>query len=198
MEQIDPQRLIDPGQCTDERIFQRHAAAVHEAGHAVVARCCFGWEINCEGMEIDDRQYTGLRFTKQQFSLRARVMVLLAGWASEHRWHRRGTSYSDDELRGYLIEAAQRRCISGHDIWDAMQSMEMGMRHAENEAIIAQYRQYEQELALVLDKLWDKILGVANALVKKGRISDADVDAILGRPPAPDRAADSGPTWRRS
>ena len=43
----------------DEDVDQRHAAAYHEAAHAVMAFYLGGW-VNDEGVEIDERQYCGL------------------------------------------------------------------------------------------------------------------------------------------
>jgi hypothetical protein len=45
----------------DEDVDQRHAAAYHVAGHAVMAFYLGGW-VNDEGVEIDERRYCGLCF----------------------------------------------------------------------------------------------------------------------------------------
>jgi hypothetical protein len=45
----------------DEDIDQRHAAAYHVAGQAVMAFYLGGW-VNDEGVEIDERRYCGLGF----------------------------------------------------------------------------------------------------------------------------------------
>ena len=42
----------------DEDIDQRHAAAYHEAGQAVMAFYLGRW-VNHEGVEIDERRYCG-------------------------------------------------------------------------------------------------------------------------------------------
>jgi len=42
----------------DEDIDQRHAAAYHEAGQAVMAFYLGGW-VNDEGVEINERRYCG-------------------------------------------------------------------------------------------------------------------------------------------
>jgi hypothetical protein len=66
----------------DEDVNQRHAAAYHEAGQAVMAFYLGGW-VNDEGVEIDERRYCGLGFpfghdaqAKERFLLRAVAAVL--------------------------------------------------------------------------------------------------------------------------
>ena len=48
------------GRVTMRRAYdQRRETAFHEAAHAAVAYW-FGWQVNPEGVEIDQRQYCGL------------------------------------------------------------------------------------------------------------------------------------------
>jgi hypothetical protein len=87
----------------DEDIDQRHAAAYHEAGQAVMAFYLGGW-VNDAGVAIDERRYCGLSLpfehdaqTKERFLL----LCDLAGWRAEHLWHGKGSSrdgYPDEEL----------------------------------------------------------------------------------------------------
>ena len=66
----------------DEDVDQRHAAAYHEAGQAVMAFYLGGW-VNDEGVEIDERRYCGLCFPLKR-------AVLHHGLTSfgprDHRW----------------------------------------------------------------------------------------------------------------
>ena len=78
----------------DEDIDQRHAAAYHVAGQAVVAFYLGGW-VNDEGVEIDERRSCGLcspfghdAQAKERFLL----LCDLAGWRAEHLWHGKGSS----------------------------------------------------------------------------------------------------------
>jgi len=75
----------------DEDIDQRHAAAYHVAGQAVMA-FYLGGSVDDEGVEIDERRYCGLSLpfahdaqAKEHFLL----LCDLAGWRAEHPWHRK-------------------------------------------------------------------------------------------------------------
>ena len=75
----------------EEDLDQRHAAAYHVAGQAVMA-FYLGGSVNDEGVEIDERRYCGLSLpfghdaqAKERFLL---LWILQAG--AEHLWHRRG------------------------------------------------------------------------------------------------------------
>jgi hypothetical protein len=69
--------------------LQRHASACHEAAHAVVAYNVGFW-VNDEGVEIDDRQYTGYRLREIDNTTWRRLNVALAGWIGEHLWYGKG------------------------------------------------------------------------------------------------------------
>jgi hypothetical protein len=56
-------------------------AAYHEAANAVIAYEV-GWWINDEGVQIDERQYTGLRHRRFDDTTDSDVIVSLAGWPS--------------------------------------------------------------------------------------------------------------------
>ena len=87
----------------DMQRLQRRAAAYHEAGHAVVAYLV-GWWVNDEGVEIDDRQYTGLRCYVQDHNIPGRALICLAGRLAEYKWLRQPgrCRYSDDDLQSII------------------------------------------------------------------------------------------------
>src|SRR5689334_18103473 len=75
---------------------QRRATAYHEAAHAVVG-CEVGWWITPEGIEIGEREYTGLRCWSEDLTGRNLALVSLAGWNAEHKWHGLGQEILNDE-----------------------------------------------------------------------------------------------------
>jgi hypothetical protein len=85
---------------------QRQASAYHEAGHAVVGYYFGAW-LNPEGVEIDARQYTGLRFRPWDYTTETRVIVSMAGWLAEHKYHRGGRRGFVNEDTAYCLEAVR-------------------------------------------------------------------------------------------
>src|SRR5918993_3921273 len=88
--------------------YERKSVAFHEASHAVMAYY-FGWCVNDEGVEIDERWYCGLRRTIDANTVEAEICVHLAGYLAEtllsrHLPHSRDhhdLEFALDEVRGY-------------------------------------------------------------------------------------------------
>jgi hypothetical protein len=91
--------------------LQRAAAAYHEAGHAVIA-VFLGFDISPEGVEIDERQYTGTRAYIYHLGGMApyhqiSVYQYLAGWLAEWHWHRLGVQYRSEEDIDVIIDCPE-------------------------------------------------------------------------------------------
>ncbi len=164
---------------TDE--WQRRCVAFHEASHAVVAYC-FGWWVNHEGVEIDERWYCGLRRTIDANTVEAEICVHLAGFMAERLLNSHlplssnihdleialddaqgdwGTADSDDE-------AAFARLLSEHP-------------DLEDDALIALYRKYEARTLSLLREpaVWKAVEDVAGALVKNGFLAASEVEKLI-------------------
>ena len=112
----------------DEDIDQRHAAAYHAAGQAVMAFYLGGW-VNDEGVEIDERRYCGSCFPfghDAQAKERFLLLCDLAGWRAVHLWHRKGSSrdgHPDEELFAVLEDRRQGWDDYDGDDADAVDAM---------------------------------------------------------------------------
>jgi hypothetical protein len=167
--------------------MQRRATAYHEAGHAVMA-LWHGWEISPEGVEIDEREYTGNRCTIYQHNEEApRVMILLSGWLSEHNWHRLGPRSASDEDLMDTIDAVRRGDEFEIDCFgdgaDALAHLLRLRPDATDAELAALYRRYEAETAEILPDLWPQIERLAAELISLGKIDAARAHAVLGYPP---------------
>jgi hypothetical protein len=153
-----------------------------------------GWGISQEGVEIDRRQYTGLRCTLFQNDLEApNVIISLVGWRAEHKWHGRGAAHRlDDEIESIIAAVRywweeEADCDDG----DAIRHLLRLHPDATDAELIALHRRYEAEtLALLEDPaLWSKIERVAAELVALGEISATQAHRLAGYPdprlPAP-------------
>src|SRR4029453_4760480 len=112
----------------DKDTDQRHAAAYHVAGQAVMAFYLGGW-VNEEGVEIEDWGYFGLCFPighDDQAKERFLLLCNLAGWRAEHLWHGKGSSrdgYPDEELFAVLEDRRQAWNDYNGDDADAVDAM---------------------------------------------------------------------------
>ncbi len=112
----------------DEDVDQRHAAAYHVAGQAIMA-FYLGGGVNDEGVEIDERRYCGLGSPFGHDAQAKECFLLLcnlAGWRAEHLWHGRGSSrdgYPDEELFAVLEDRRQGWDDYDGDHADAVDAM---------------------------------------------------------------------------
>jgi hypothetical protein len=172
----------------DDSTLQRQAAAYHEAGHAVVAMY-YGWSISPEGVEIDERQYTGLRRSAYD-RLRERpvVVISLAGWCAEHKWHGLGgPAHSDDGDLEYMIDVVRRGWEEDEtegDDGDAIRHLLKLHPEATDAELIAAYRRYEAETWALLEdpERWSEIELVAAELLKHGKITAMCAHRVAGYP----------------
>jgi hypothetical protein len=168
---------------TNEQI--REGAAYHEAGHAVIATTR-GWNVNHEGVEIDDRAYTGLELSRFQYSTSNQIHVSLAGWLSEYKFHGLGGLTEDDELQCMLEmvrtpESADEDDL-GSDDFIIFKALLEDYPDALDRELIAKYREYQIEVNEQLDdhNVWEAIENLAALLLEKGKVESEEANVLIG------------------
>jgi hypothetical protein len=155
----------------DEDIDQRHAAAYHVAGQAVMAFYLGGW-VNDEGVEIDERRYCSLCFPfwhDAQAKERFLLLCDLAGWRAEHLWHGKGSSRDGwDDYDGDDADAVDAMI----KLWPAATDDELAQR----------YTDYSAECYAILREptVWSAIERVAANLMERGKLSAAEALEAIG------------------
>jgi hypothetical protein len=114
------------------------------------------------------------------------VVISLAGWRAEHKWHGRGAAHlSDDDLE-CIIDAVRFgwEDEADGDDGDAIRRLVKLHPEATDAELIAAYRRYEAEtLALLEDpRLWSEIERVAAELLKRGKITAMRAHRVAGYP----------------
>jgi hypothetical protein len=159
---------------------QRLHAAYHEAAHAVVAYY-FGWWVNHECVEIDERQYCGLRRYTSDNTEQAQVCVNLAGWRAEMRLNPvRATARSEFDLIDSLCDARWDPEEDDDDI-DTFRRLLQEHPHATDEDLFALYRFYGAMTDEILSRpnVWASIERVAHALLQHGKLGHEEVIDLL-------------------
>ena len=171
----------------DEDIDQRHAAAYHVAGQAVMA-FYLGRSVDDEGVEIDERRYCGLSLpfahdaqTKEHFLL----LCDLAGWRAEHLWHRKGSSrdgYPDEELFDVLEDRRKGWDDFDGDDADAVDAMIKRSPAATDDELAQRYTDYSSECYAILREptVWSAVERVAAKLMERGMLSAAEALEAIG------------------
>jgi hypothetical protein len=170
----------------DEDIDQRHAAAYHVAGQAVMAFYLGGW-VNDEGVEIDERRYCSSCFPfghDAQAKERFLLLCDLAGWRAEHLWHGKGSSrgYPDEELFAVLEDRRQGSDDYDGDDADAVDAMIKMSPAATDDELAQRYTDYSAECYAILREptVWSAIECVAAKLMERGKLSAAEALEAIG------------------
>jgi hypothetical protein len=167
---------------TNEQI--RSSSAYHEAGHAVIATTC-GWSVNHEGVEIDDRAYTGLELSVWDNNTWRQIHVNLAGWLSEHKFHGLGGLREEADLE-YLIqlskapETADDMDIVSDDFC-TFEALLEDYPDATDKELISKYREYQREVTEELNEphIWNAVETLATELIKKGKVEGDDANELI-------------------
>jgi hypothetical protein len=168
----------------------RKHTAYHEAGH-VVAAYWYGWWLNEDGVEIDARWYTGMRRPALLDTTEASVVMSMAGWIAEHKYHRIGNRRFDDDGDALELLDVARRIHRGEEIldeeWEGDSTDIAMVLVKENPAItddeyIGALRAYQKKTRLILNKpaVWRAVKKVAEALFEAGRLTDAQARVAVG------------------
>jgi hypothetical protein len=154
---------------------QRRASAYHEAGHAVVAYC-FGWWLNPEGVEIDARQYCGLRREAWLSNEPAEVMVLQAGWLAECLHHGRREPHTRANVKQVI---ALMEDDDDNDLPVALRVIRNYNPRISGRALVKRYLDFQEQTEALIEIVWDAIDKVAKALLARGRLSHEDVEDLV-------------------
>src|SRR5690349_7419684 len=143
------------GENMDDALF-RGADAYHEAGHAVIAYE-MGWWVNHEGVEIEERQYCGLRRYLEDNTIEKDACVTLAGWCAEHKWHGRG-QIGDEQALLSMMDAIRGGYGDDYpgDMCDTLTRLISEDPDADDAEVLARYAAYQQQVKDLLaePRIW--------------------------------------------
>jgi hypothetical protein len=162
---------------------QRETTAHHEAAHAIVAYH-YGWWVNHEGIEIDERQYTGLRRRQTENTEEARVCINQAGWLAEVLWPGSQAEPRKDEDLFYEIanlDWYDAEFDEDSDDIDTFLVLKESLPDASDDELLAAYRVYEAKTLALLKqpKVWEAVEALAVALCQKGKLEAEEATEIL-------------------
>lgn len=154
-------------------------------------RCAyhFGAWLNDEGVEIDERQYTGIRCRIDDYTTEARVIVSMAGMLAEHKYHGGGDRrrfFVNEETISCLEEVRNEWVDDGDDEWGDHFVIARAMLDEDPEITDKEYakalRRHERQAWLILNEpdVWRAVENLATALLKSGRLTNAEALAVTG------------------
>jgi len=163
------------------RELNRWAACYHEAGHAVSAYEV-GWWVNSEGVEVGNRECTGLGCREIDFTPWRRAYVFMAGLMAEYKFLRLKSFPREAELADILAAIrAGERCDG--DEGEVLRALAEQFPEAPEADLIDLYREYRQVLLTEMDRktgFWDRITHLAEALFRNPHLSADQVETLLG------------------
>ncbi len=168
------------------RFFQLRAAAYHEAGHTTMVYYV-GWILNPEGVSIDPENWvgnTGHRCRVYEYTQHNELLVTLAGWLSEHKYHGKGNLRLDEDLEWTVDHCRER--LEYPDDWidepsdDDFIFFSLLLRDNPNitdAEMITKYRDYQKQVQHILNNpdLWKIVEAIAQALVEKHQLYHGEV-----------------------
>ena len=195
---------LGPPEDVDYIQRERHAVAIHEASHAVVAHL-MGAHRRIDLVSIEKRSSTlGMvksmgqeeRFTQWKSEFETDIMVSLASLAGERMFFEGDNSSGvSGDLRSASTVAALMEAAygMGSSLTSAMGTRQLGMGGEANAVSVALAERREEiekrlsalydRTAELLEQYQDKVLVLAAELEERKNISGDDVAEILGTPP---------------
>jgi hypothetical protein len=156
------------------------AACYHEAGHAVFAYEV-GWWVNYEGVEVGNREYTGIGCLEIDYTPWRRACVFMAGLMAEYKFLHLKSFPRDAELSNILTAVRAGHQQEGDEA-EILRALVDQFPDAPDGDLIDLYREYQQVLLYEMEKsdsLWNRIQKIAQALFQKPRLTADEVEALL-------------------
>ena len=170
----------------DKDIDQRHAAAYHVAGQAVMA-FYLGAGSTTKGQRLmaEDCRLTLSFRARSQAKERFLLLCDLAGWRAEHLWHGKGSSrdgHPDEELFAVLEDRRQGWDDYDGDDADAVDAMIKMSPAATDDELAQRYTDYSAECYAILREptVWSAIERVAANLMERSKLSAAEALEAIG------------------
>jgi hypothetical protein len=179
-------------------VILRQGAAYHEAGHAVMA-VCMGGIIGPKGIEATDGAWmcwTRFHFRpddRSEIRETAGVLLSLAGWRAERKFHRLGkVRDGKDNVRElhYYIAAVRddsyKDDVEEDGIVDDDTSAILDMLRTDpnlsDDALVERYAAHHRKCMEILDdeRTWGAVDVIAKTLLRSGRLSWEEVQRFLG------------------
>lgn len=140
-----------------------------------------GWWVNYEGVEVGNREYTGIGCREIDYTPWRRACVFMAGLMAEYRFLHLKSFPHETELAEILaaIRSGERPTDDQSEILKALAEQ---FPTAPDGDLIDLYKEYQQVLLREMetsDSLWDRIQRVAEALFRKPKLTPDDVEALL-------------------
>jgi hypothetical protein len=171
-----------------DRVPLKLATAHHEAGHVVLGYW-FGWWLNPDGVEIDDRWITNHRSPLIARTIKSVFVVSLAGWLAECKFHslRNGNRDTDDIEFAFEQAELDRGLTPEHrEGGGDLYTCAMYMFDIEPTATVARFAEqvakYQIQTTVLLARplIWCAVKRIAKALIARGRLSDDEAREIIG------------------
>ncbi len=182
-----------------DRIPPRPLVCIHEAAHATLW-LCQGGDLGGAGVDAAENFRTSLFYTSAPDPYAAGIITVMAGAAAEDR--ARGIGFGTWSYEwGHAVQCARRgEARSCDGCWIARTILnhrrKTGKRTTDHD-LMREFSHYRERTLDLLDRsdIWRAVKAVADALMERGRLSDAEVRNLM--PTSVFLTGDRRPFWAR-